>query len=137
MADISVTPGSVLPGSDAVTSDKTIGESITAGQVLYAKASDSGKMWKSQADGTAAEAAAVGIALNGGSAGQPIRVQTGGTITIGGAVTVGTIYCVSANAGGICSTTEVTTGHYVTVLGVGATTATINMGLKVSGVQRQ
>lgn len=136
MADITVTAGNVVQGTDAVTGDGTAGETLTAGQVVYRKASDSGKFWKAQCDGTSAEATCVGIALNGGSAGQPIRIQTAGGINPGGTVAVGTVYAVSATAGGIAPITDLTTGHYITTLGVGTTTSNIKLSLLVSGVQK-
>ena len=63
------------------------------------------------------------IALCGASAGQPVVVATSDTggITIGGTTTVGTIYCVSATAGGICPWADLASTNYVTILGVGQT----------------
>jgi hypothetical protein len=42
---------------------------------------------------------ASGITLTGSAAGQPVVVQTGGSITIGGTVTNGTVYFLSGTAG--------------------------------------
>lgn len=125
MADITITPANVVPGSGATQVQGTAGETITAGMAVYYKSSDQ-RWWKAQADGTAAESGngtMYGIALTGSSAGQPIFVDTfDGTtgITIGGTTVVGTIYCVSATAGGICPWADLASTNYVTVLGVGA-----------------
>lgn len=116
MADLTITAGSVLPGTDAVTTPGTAGETLTAGMAVYLKASD-GKFWKAQSDGTAAEGAIIGVALNGASAGQPVLVQTGGTITIGATVVVGGIYIVSAAAGLICPFADIATLQILGIIG--------------------
>lgn len=136
MSAISVTAGNVLPGANAVAtfnSSNVFGETVTAGQAVYQKASD-GKFYKAQAD-TAAKATCVGIARNGGSAGQPAFFQTAGTIAIGGTTVAGTIYCVSAGtAGDIVPWADLATTNYVTILGVGDGTGNIIMGINVTGI---
>lgn len=131
MADISITPASVVPGSNATQIQGTAGETITAGMAVYLKTSDS-RWWKAQADGTAAESGSgtqLGVALCGASAGQPIVVDIADAngITIGGTVAVGTVYVVSATAGGICPEADITSGQYLTIIGVGSTTSAIKM----------
>lgn len=77
----------------------------------------------------------VGIALHGASSGQPLRIQTGGTITIGATTVKGTTYIVSATAGGIAPYSDLANGWYRTIIGVATDTAgTIKMGILVSGV---
>jgi hypothetical protein len=58
----------------------------------------------------------------------------GGYLTLGAAAapTVGIIYCVSATAGGIAPSADLTTGDYVTILGVGATTNRLAVDIFVS-----
>lgn len=74
------------------------GEVISAGEFVYLKASD-GRLWKAQSDGTAAEAAVVGIALSTvAAAGQyltytdsgDITSQTGSWASIGDVIYLGT-----------------------------------------------
>jgi hypothetical protein len=131
MADISVTAASVVPGANATLIQSIAGETITAGMAVYLKASDS-RWWKAQADGTAAESGngtTLGIAVCGASAGQPLVIDTADSagITIGGTVVVGTIYVVSATAGGICPEADITAGQYLSILGVGSSTTVIKM----------
>lgn len=133
-ADLTITAASVV-SSASTTKDGTAGEAITAGQAVYLKSSD-GLLWKAQADGSAAEGAAVGIALNGGAAGQPIKYQYAGDITIGATVAVGILYCVSAAAGGICPSADLASSDYVTLLGIGKTAAIITMGLNAFGIEK-
>ena len=131
MADISVTAANVKKGSGATTITGTAGETITAGQVLYLDTADN-EYKKADADASAS-AVAAGIALCGAADGQPIIIQTGGNINIGGTVTVGEIYVVSATAGGVAPEGDLTTGNYVTVLGIGTTTANIALKIHSSG----
>ncbi len=108
MADLSITATQVLKGSGAVVANGTAGATITAGQTLYADSTDSNKLKLAQADGTAAEATCVGIALHAAGSGQPIQYQTGGTITIGAgaAPAEGMIYVLSDTAGGLAPHTD-------------------------------
>ncbi len=83
MSALSITAGSVVPGSDArIDRSRYAGASITAGQVVYI---GSDGRWALADDDSATAAAKIpgGIALNGASAGQPIDVQTSGSLTIG------------------------------------------------------
>lgn len=123
MADIAVTPASVAPGASSTQIQGIAGETITAGMAVYQKSTDS-KWYKALASGTAQQSGngvTYGIALTGSSAGQPIVVDTSDPngIAIGGTTVVGTLYCVSATAGGICPWVDLVATNYVTVLGVG------------------
>ncbi len=114
MADLTITASQVLPVSDStVQAQGTAGATITAGQALYLDSSTN-TLKLAQADGTAAEAAIVGVALVGASSSQPVVYATGGDVTIGAgaAPANGTVYVVSATAGGICPTADVTTSGY-------------------------
>lgn len=133
MADISVTPASVVP-VEAIYVDGTAGETITAGMTCYL--STDSKYYKADNNDTAAKAVVKGIALNGASLNQPIRIQTGGTITIGATVAVGTIYVQSTTAGGIAPSADLATGNYVTILGVATTAAILKLGINVSGIAK-
>lgn len=136
MADLTVTATSVVKGTGAVINkDYLAGETITAGQAVYLKESD-GKLWKAQADGTAAEAAFIGIALNGAAAGQPVVILTSGSCTIGATVAVGGVYCVSATAGGICPVADLVSSDYVTIIGYGSTTAILYVDPVISGIEK-
>lgn len=127
MAAITVTAANVTPGNDAIIESGLAGETVTAGMAVYYDTTTT-RWKKAQCDGTAAEAgtAGLGVALNGASNGQPIDVQTGGTINIGGTAVVAAVYIVGATAGDITATADVTTtGHFRAVLGVGATASTL------------
>lgn len=137
MSDISITPANVVRGTGAeLDRSYNAGATITAGQVVYLKTSDT--TWRlAQADGTAEEAGGstvLAIALHGASSGQPLAVQKLGQITIGGTVTVGTVYVVSAAAGGICPWADLVSTNKVTLVGIGVTAAVIEMKPLATGV---
>lgn len=135
MADLSITAANVKPGTTCTTTNGTYGETVTAGQAVYKSASDN-YYYKAECDSTTAKAAAVGIALNSGSQYQPATILTSGNCSIGATVTVGSVYIVSATAGGIAPTTDLASTNYVTILGVGDTAATLLIKINASGAQK-
>lgn len=136
MADLTITAASVVPGSNAVINRQYMaGASVTAGQPVYLDAATN--TWKlADANGSAATAEALGVALHAASSGQPLAVQTAGDITIGATVAVGTIYVLSATAGGIAPSADGATGWYTTILGVATTAAIIRLAPNISGVAK-
>ena len=134
MADLTITAANVLQ-TDGNFTDGTAGATITAGQTVYLDATTN--RWKlAQADGTSAEASLRGVALHGASNGQPLRVLTSGRYNPGATVAVGTVYVVSATAGGIAPIADLVATNYVSILGVGTTTSEITVSLCNSGVQK-
>lgn len=137
MVALSITASQVQPGSGVATKEGTAGATITAGQCLYLdSATDTLKL--ADANGTAAVATCVGIALNGASSGQPVEYQSVGSITLGAgaSMTVGEIYLVSTTAGSIMPEADISTQNdYVTVLGVATAAATLKLSINVSGAQ--
>lgn len=134
MADLSLTAGSVVADDGFSFVDGLAGETVLAGQVVYLKASDS-KYWKAHCETSAATAQTIGILLNGASAGQPVRVMTGGTVTIGATVVVGKPYYLST-AGLIAPVDDLAQNDWVTHLGIATTAAKIALRIQVSGVQK-
>jgi hypothetical protein len=131
MAALTVTATSVLPSTSA-QSDGVLGETATAGQAVYLKASDS-RLWLCQCDGTAAEAAAVGILLTGGAAGQPAKYATSGVINIG-ATTAKVHYFANPTAGGVGLQADILSTQYITRLGYStATDGTFTVDIRATG----
>lgn len=124
---VSFTSGQAIQG--------VIGETVTAGMAVYIKASD-GRLYKSQADGTSAEAAAVGVVLNGGGAGQYCNyAANGSTINIGATTAKNVMYHVHTTAGSIGVASDLSSGHYVTRMGYAtATDGTFVIDIKATGV---
>jgi hypothetical protein len=133
MADKTPTPASVLAASGATLREGTAGVTITAGDLLYADADDSGSLKLADADALAT-ANCVGIAVNGGADGQPIKYCTAGNINPGFATVVGTIYYVSTTAGLWADiSSDLTSGDFVTIIGVGTATNNVAVKINVSG----
>lgn len=133
MANITITAANVAPATGYGFKDGTAGATITAGQTVYQDAADSNHFKLADADATAATATVVGIALNGASDGQPVRVQTTGNINPGGTVVVGKVYVQSGDAGGIAPIDDLATGDRTTVLGIGTTVSNIKLSINNSG----
>lgn len=134
MADITITAANVLAGTGADTENGTLGATVTAGQVLYKAAAD-GKWYLADNNAASAEVRqAKGIALNGGAAGQPVRVLKSGLCTIGGTMTAGVAYYLSDTPGGICPVADVGAGEYSCLIGIATTTAILDVKFQYSGV---
>lgn len=124
MADLVLTAASVVPSGSAVLEDGVAGATLVAGKLIYKEAA-TGKWKLADADSVTAEvkgANGVGMALNGASDGQPMRVlRPGGDVDLGSAVlTAGSPYYLSDGAGGIRLTPD--TGDYVVCVGFARTT---------------
>lgn len=119
MADITVTAASVAPNTGTVAPSiiarGTAGATITAGQSIYLDSTTS-TLKLADADSSAATASAVGIALHGSLANQPLSYVTGGFFTPGSTLVKGQVYAVSATAGGICPISDLTTGAHPCIL---------------------
>jgi len=97
-----------------ITDEVTAGESITANNLLYFKASD-GKFWKTDASAEATANTQLAIAIDSGSADDTITVLIYGKHTTTG-LTAGTQY-VSETAGAITSTKPTTSGAIQRIIG--------------------
>lgn len=134
MSDISITPGNVLAYADVVPIDGIAGTTITAGQAVYIDTAANNVLKLADCDSSATTAVVAGIALTGGSSGQPIKYAKSGEITIGGTVTVGELYVLSGIAGGIAPEADLAQNDYVSFLGIGTTAARIRFSILNSGV---
>jgi hypothetical protein len=135
MADLSITAASVIAGANSITENGTLGATVTAGQVVYKDTSDSDK-WK-LADSNGASAlirTPIGMALNGGASGQPVKVHKYGLITPGATMTAGTAYFLSDTPGGICPVADIGSGEYPSFLGIATSTTVLFFNPTSSGV---
>jgi hypothetical protein len=135
MADIAITAASVLAGANAdINRLHNAGATITAGQAVYLEGAT--KTWKlADSNGASAEIkTADGFALNGASAGQPLAVQASGDITIGGTLTAGVAYYLSATPGAICPVADVGSGDNVCLLGLAKSTTVLGIDIQAPGV---
>jgi hypothetical protein len=135
MADLVITAANVVKGADAAVVLRTAGAAVSAGQTVYEDPNDANRFKLCDADaGTAVVRTTKGIALNNAALNQPLAVQTGGRITIGGIVVPGTVYVQSDTPGGIMPAADLDPGDFVTVLGVGVSATDIDLNIHSSGV---
>ena len=88
------------------------------------------------ADLSAEAAVANGIALSAAGSGQRVVIATNGAVVdLGVALTVGAVYVLSANAGGIAPVADLASGWYTTILGVAVGAQTLKIEINASGVQ--
>ena len=112
MADISITSANVVPASNAQLANGTSGVAITAGQVVALDTTTGTIKLVDVNSATAWQRIPIGVAVNSAAAGQPITYQTGGDITVGGAITAGAAYFASGTPGGLRPQADNTTGDY-------------------------
>lgn len=136
MAAISITAASVLASATAVVRrEYKFGATVTAGQVVYLNSSS---LWV-LADSDAASTGngindLMGIALNGGSSGQPAAVCTEDTdFTPGGTLTNGLAVYLFTTAGAISQADIPTTAAYPVILGVAKSTSKMVLKRAASG----
>lgn len=136
MADLSITAANVAGTAGEWTQEQvTAGATITAGQAVYLDSSASNVAKLAQSDGTAAEATVRGIAMCGGASGQPIIIAKSGDIDLGATLTVGETYVLSETAGGIAPIGDLTTGDYVSHIGVATAADNLKISIVNSGVE--
>lgn len=124
-ADLSITASAVVPSANAVKRTVTAGATITAGQLVYLDTADvdakgQGKAKLADANGASALRVIDGIAINSASAGQDITLVTydPALAIAASGLTANTILISSATAGGLAPSADLTTGWYLTVVGV-------------------
>lgn len=112
------------------------GATVAVGQCLYQDATDS--QWKlADSNASATIAAAKGIAVTPGVSGGYGIVATGGSIIlVGTTAVVGTTYNVGATAGTIVPNADLTTGDYVTTLGVASSSTQLDLAISASGIAK-
>lgn len=118
-ADVTITATSVVPGSNAQYRYGVAGAAITAGQLVYLDVTTN--TWKlSDANLSATASDVDGIAINSAASGAPVTIVTqDDDLTLGGTTAEGTIYILSATAGGIAPAADLTTGWYAVVVALG------------------
>lgn len=134
MAEVTVTVANVIPQANAVIASGTAGIAITAGQPVYADATDGNKI-KVATTATAAGAAVVGISVNSApGVGQPVDYVVSGDLAFGaGALVSRTVYVLSS-PGKLGTTADQGASEYGTVLGISTNTSILKVGITASGV---
>lgn len=127
MADISITAGSVVPGTNAQVSRAIAGATITAGQTVYIDTTASNVLKLADANSSSLTATVAGIAVCGGAAGQYVTYQTSGRLTLGGTITAGGVYVASSTAGGVAPVADLASGWRTSTIGIGLSTTVLDV----------
>lgn len=134
MADLTIIALNVVADFNATIVVGVAGEALSAGDVVYADSSDSDELKQAQHDGTAAQAAAVGIVLADAIDTAAVTYITRGELGLGTILTAGNTYSVSANLGKIADEGDPGSTDYQTVVGVALSTSTLLVTFIVGGV---
>ena len=135
MADLTITAADVKKTDSTLITEGIAGAAITAGQPVYKDSTASNKLKPADAD-VLATAAAVGVALHGASADQPLKYATSGNLTLSAVMTAGAVYVVSTTAGGIAPVADLGSGDYVTLLGIATSTSNLKISISVSATAK-
>ena len=102
---------------------------------VYLKAAD-GKYWKADSNLSLAAATVVGLNVSTvAGADAAVTIVLSGSVNLGATLTVGGIYCAGAGvAGDIDLVADLTTGWYVSILGVASSASLLNLNIYNSGV---
>ena len=128
-------PATIVPGPESILRVGVADVTILAGQVVYLNTN--GRLRLADADASPATAEAVGIALNGAGAGQPVTYIVQGSLTGASGLKQGQFYLLSNTAGSISEaavadiTEDVT---FVTFIGIALSTTSLKVNIFPSGV---
>lgn len=131
MADLTITAANVSVGATTTTQAVRAGVAITPGQPVYLDTADS--KYKLADSDALATAKCAGVSISNAAAdGDYFYMATLGDMDLGTTLAVGEVYVVSTNSGMIAPVADLTTGDYVTILGVATATDTLDLKLHVS-----
>ncbi|MEL6104802.1 MAG: hypothetical protein AAFU85_02140 [Planctomycetota bacterium] len=131
MADLTINAANVgIKGNTGQVRIVQVGEVVTKGQIARF---DGTKYYRTQAD-SASNATIAGVFLSSASTdGYAVLLSGAAKLNPGATVTVGTVYVVSATAGGIAPESDLASGDFVAILGVGSASDEITMNINNSG----
>lgn len=133
MSALSITAANVAWISGTKNTSYNAGAAIAAGQPVYLDAATN-TIKVCDADASAATADCFGVAISTGVSGQPVTVQTDGTLTIGGTMTLGEVYFLGTTAGALIPAADLANPARTTIVGVATSTTVMTLKLYTSGV---
>jgi hypothetical protein len=131
MAELTITAANVKATATTSISLVQFGEAVDQGEAVYLKTSDS-KYWLAN-NGAEATADVAGVALTPNIADGYGIIAKSGQVDLGATLSVGQTYALASTSGKIELESDVGSGEYVTLLGVAATAALIDLDIVVSG----
>ncbi len=132
MGDVAITAANVAQKGTVVLEQVTYGETVTRGEVVYQKTSDS-EFYLADVTTSAETATAKGFVFSAGGDGEKGTIVKSGPLNVGGTLVKGNAYVLSA-AGAISPEADLTTSDYITHLGYATTTDTLEVAIKAHGV---
>lgn len=133
MADLTQTAANVgVNANNTRTQIVQAGEAITQGEPVY---ENNSKYFQGDAS-TLAASQVGGIALTPAATDGYFIMATEGKVDLGATLTVGETYYVSDTAGAIMPSADLSTGEYVTSLGVASAADTLELSINASGIAR-
>jgi len=126
MVDITVTPANVRWVSGTAPRKAVAGAQIDPGELVY---KDLTTLEHLLADADTDAASEVdGLAISNGEDGREMWIAPAGArCNFGATLTAGTVYALSATAGGIAPEADLATGDYIVVVCIGEGTALANL----------
>lgn len=142
MANLTQTAANVAIGARTTkTQTVQVGEAVTQGQPLFRDSSNS-KWYQCDANDGISKARCGAIALTAAGADgfALVAIPSGTTgqslVNLGATLVVGQVYCVSATKGAIAPYADLTTGDYVTILGVARSASLLDFQVTISDAQK-
>lgn len=130
--DVTITAADVLEVAGSATRAVDGGAAgLVAGKLVYEDGTNGLKLADA---GAVATADVVGMLLNGGGIGQPLKVVTGGDVTVSAVLTIGVRYVLSDTAGGLAPNVDVGSAKVGVFIGIATTTTNLKLGILNSGV---
>src|SRR5689334_2100256 len=125
MAALTVTAANVIAAAGAtIDTSRNFGATITAGQSVYLDTvTNTYKLFNAITSAVTGKLA--GVALNGGSSGQPAAILTDGNYNPGATVAVGVVYVGGGTNGAINPSADLVSTWFSNVLGIATTTSNI------------
>lgn len=131
MPELTITPGSVAVVTETQFERFNAGVAIDAGDVMRL---DSQSQWQLADNTGTTNADMYAIAVNSGGVGQEIKGLVYGVVSLGAVLTVGEVYVIGTTGGSMRPHSELTTGDFVTIVGVAQTTSNLLIARIPSGV---
>ena len=136
MANYVITPADVVKatvdGINPIITKLTAGEAITAGNAVALNATDSLAYQSDPA--LPATAFITGLALNAGTANQPVDVITGGYVTVSAVGTAGDVVVMSQTAGAVAPHADLVATDEVAIFGYFISTSVIKVAINNLGI---
>jgi hypothetical protein len=133
MADLVITEENVRIPSGTPVAFALAAQNMGAGNLVY-RLNTTHVQLANAADPNAA--GAIGVTVDKAFTNQPVGYVTAGAVLNAATIPVGHVLVVSPNSGKACNHGDLSTNHYLTIVGYGANASAIALAIQATGVQR-